>query len=248
MKKFIVMLLAALLVFSVPAAAKQVDNFSIDINEEQFAVLARGEISQKKELVESLGYTTKSLTKYFTDNDLILFATNSDKSRQVQVKCAETEFTRQLSSLATLENQKLLDIADKILPQEALGNYLLINKGDVILYQFTVCSSDSGGKFCNRQYITISGGKLYSIGFFESGEQLSAEFASEIDAMMNSLKIKRDEKLTARTAEDITVMVIIWALIAIAAAIAGWMLYSLVRETIDKNKGEPTEVINRRKY
>lgn len=249
MKRFVGLVLALLIILLLPfaVAALGVGGVSMDIDETEYAVLTKDTLKSKTELVESLGYTTESITKYFKDNNLLLFAANADNSRQVQIKSTETEFTRQLGDLDTLDNEQIIEIAKKILPSSVNENYIVIKSGDMYLLEFTLLSSDGQGKFCNRQYVTIRGGKLYSVSFFENGEQLSDDFSAQADSMLQSLNIEGGG-ITANDAGDITIAVIVWVLIAVAAAVAVWMIVSLVRDAARKNEGEERIVINRRKY
>ena len=139
-------------------------DFNMDVDE-NFSLLTEDTLRQNPEYVESLGHTATSVKKYFADNNLILYAASEDNSMQIQVKCTETEFSKQLDELSLLTDDDAADIAKRLLPDGESQNYNLLEIGDMLFFEVMGTEKDSGGEFCSLQYITIRGGRLYSIGY-----------------------------------------------------------------------------------
>ncbi len=226
MKRCIVVTLALILLFAFGVSAQTFGKLNIEFDE-SFVTLTEESISKNPEIVEWLGYTDSSMQKYFEDNDLVVFAANEDNSRQIQVKCRETEFSKQLGDLSLLDEENAENIVEKILPIGANDSYSLLWIDDMLMYELNSVSSDSGGSFCSVQYVTIRDGKLYSIGFFENGTQLSNEFKDIIDRTVSTLSISTDNKVTVSHAENLTEVIIVWVLIIVAAVGTVGLLVSI---------------------
>lgn len=223
-------------------------DFNMDIPE-NFSLLTEDTLNKNQEYVESLGHTATSVKKYFTDNNLILFASSNDNSMQIQVKCTETEFSKQLNELSLLSEDGARDIAEKLLPAEQANNYTLLLLDDMLFFEVAGTQKDSGGDFCSLQYITIRGGKLYSIGFFENGKEFSSDFKKTINESLDSLIIKRKTELTADKAENTAEVIIVWVLIIAAAALCVGLVVSVLYEfTGTKTEKNKKTIIIRRRY
>ncbi len=247
MKRFIIITAVLCLAFSITAGAYAYD-FNMDIDS-GFSVLTEDLINSNEEYVESLGHTVQSVKKYFADNNLILFANSADNRQQIQVKCTQTEFSKQLYELSLLSDDNAADIADKLLPKGQENNYTLLELGDMLLFEVQSTDKDSGGAFCGLQYITIRNGNLYSIGFFENGTEFSNEFKQVINSSLDSLSIKREKKITADRAENTAEVIIVWVLIVAAAALCVALFISVMFEfTGGKNANGEKTVIVRRRY
>ena len=251
MKRFFVICLMLCLLFASSVSAETIGeyNFSMKVNE-NFSLLTEETISKNTDYVESLGYTTQSMKKYFSDNNLIMFASNENNTQQIQVKCTETEFSRQLGELSLLSNENAFEIAPQLLPKGFNDEYTLIKQGDMLMFELAGYSKDSGGEFCSLQYVTIRDGKLYSIGFFENGKAFSNEFKTIIDESISSISIPRRDKITADKAENTAEVIIVWILIILAAVVVVAVFVSIMSELL-KGKSKETEkrtVIVRRRY
>lgn len=223
-------------------------DFNMDIPE-NFSLLTEDTLNKNQEYVESLGHTATSVKKYFADNNLILFASSNDNSMQIQVKCTETEFSKQLNELSLLSEDGARDIAEKLLPAEQANNYTLLLLDDMLFFEVAGTQKDSGGDFCSLQYITIRGGKLYSIGFFENGKEFSSDFKKTINESLDSLIIKRKTELTADKAENTAEVIIVWVLIIAAAALCVGLVVSVLYEfTGTKTEKNKKTIIIRRRY
>ena len=241
--------MAAFVLCCVPVCAASLDEYGFGINlPEEYTVLTADNIKENSQFLEQLGHTPQSMQNYFSENKLILFASDRADGRQIQVKCTSTDFTKQLTDLSLLSEKQLLDIAKDILPSEQSENFTVVRLGDIVSYELESHHQDNVGQFWSRQYITIREGNLYSITFFENGEKLSAEFLSEIDSVLSTLTIKQNKKVTATDAESITEVVIVWVLIGLVSVLAVVMLWSLVRDALKNSGEEEKTVINRRRY
>ncbi len=250
LKRIIILTLALCLMFASNVGALSIDayDFNMDIPE-NFSLLTEDTLNKNQEYVESLGHTATSVKKYFADNNLILFASSNDNSMQIQVKCTETEFSKQLNELSLLSEDGARDIAEKLLPAEQANNYTLLLLDDMLFFEVAGTQKDSGGDFCSLQYITIRGGKLYSIGFFENGKEFSSDFKKTINESLDSLIIKRKTELTADKAENTAEVIIVWVLIIAAAALCVGLVVSVLYEfTGTKTEKNKKTIIIRRRY
>lgn len=249
MKRIITVILALCILCAFPAAAVSLESYGLSLDlPEKYTVLTPDNIAQNAEFLEQLGHTVQSMNKYFSDNKLILFASDRANGRQIQVKRTETDFTKQLVDLSLLSESQVLEFATDILPEEYAANYTVVKLGELCLYEIDSVHTDNIGQFCSRQYVTIRDGCLYSLTFFENGEKMSADFLSEVDSALSTLDIKQTKKVTATDAESITEVVIVWLLIALVAVLAAVMLIGLVRDAVKNSGEEEKTVINRRKY
>ena len=236
--------------FSITTGALSIDayDFNIDVDE-NFSLLTEDTLRQNPEYVESLGHTATSVKKYFADNNLILYAASEDNSMQIQVKCTETEFSKQLDELSLLTDDDAADIAKRLLPDGESQNYNLLEIGDMLFFEVMGTEKDSGGEFCSLQYITIRGGRLYSIGFFENGKTFSADFKKIINTSLDSLNIERENKMTADKAENTAEVIIVWVLIIAAAALCVGLVVSVLYEfSSTKTEKDKKTIIVRRRY
>ncbi len=250
LKRIVILTVILCLLFASNVGAVGIDayDFNMDIGE-NFSLLTEDTLSKNPEYVESLGHTAESVKKYFADNNLILFAASEDNRMQIQVKCTETEFSKQLYELSLLSSDDAADIAKRLLPKGSEQNYNLLLLDDMLFFEVLGTEKDSGGDFCSLQYITIRGGKLYSIGFFENGKTFSSDFKNVINTSLDSLSIKRKTQLTADKAENTAEVIIVWVLIIAAAALCVGLVVSVMYElTGSKTENGKRTVIIRRRY
>ncbi len=237
MKRCLSLVLLLCLLFSVSVSAVSLDkyNFNISLGED-YAVLTEDNLENNSELIEALGHSETSIKQYFKDNSLILFAVGG--ARQLQVTCRETEFSKRLGDISLLDDEEVLDLVTNLVKVQAASNLSLINLNGMKMYEVVSTAKDSGGNFANIQYITVRGGKLYTVSFFESADEITEDFRSFARSTIETLSIVGGDKATFSGAENITEMIIVGVLLVLAAAVAITLIISFVRDFIryDENR------------
>ncbi len=247
MKRILFVTAILMLIFSISASAITLaeHNLSIDIDG-QYSVLTRETLGSNEELVSSLGHSLTSIRQYFDDNSLILFAVNADNTRQLQVICKETEFSKRLGDMSYLSDNDALSFVNRFVTVKTVSDLTLLTIGDTKYYEIVSSGTDSGGEFCSVQYVTVRGGKLYTFSFLGNGGTNNEDFKKFASNTIATAVIGGGERSTVADAENITEMVIIFLLIAAAAVVAGWLLVTLVRDMY--RKSEDGFKISRRKH
>ena len=236
-----------MLIFSISASAITLSeyNLSVDIDGE-YSVLTKDDISRNEELVSSLGHSITSMQQYFEDNSLILFAVNADNTRQMQVICKETEFSKRLGDMSYLSDKDALSFVNRFVTVKTVSDLTLLTVGNTKYYEIVSSGTDSGGAFCSVQYVTVRGGKLYTFSFLGSGDVDNTDFKTFASDTITTAVIGGAERATVADAENVTEMIIIFLLIGAAAVVAIWVLITLVRDIYRKN--EETFKISRRRH
>ncbi len=249
MKRRILLTVFLCVCLALGASALSLDGYNLNIEiESDFSVLTADKIASENDYVTSLGHTVQSAKKYFSDNGLILFASNDDNTRQIQIKCTETDFSKQLGDLSLLSNDGIFEIADNLLPSGQQSGYGIVEVNGMSMLEVSSLSADSGGSFCGLQYITIRGGRLYSIGFFENGTAFTADFSAIAEKCISSLSIAQSGTQAVKTAENLAEVIIVWLLIIAAAAVSVAIFVSIMVEIAGKkNTDEKRAVITRRR-
>lgn len=250
MKRRIFLTVFLCVCLAVSASALSLDGYNLNIEiESDFSVLTADNITAETDYVTSLGHTVQSAKKYFSDNGLILFASNEDNTRQIQIKCTETDFSKQLGDLSLLSDDDIFEIADSLLPNGKEDGYNIVEVNGMPMLEVSSLSADSGGSFCGLQYITIRDGRLYSIGFFENGTAFTDDFSTVTEKCISSLSIAKSGTQTVKTAENLAEVIIVWLLIIAAAAVSVAIFVSVMVEiTGKKNSDEKRTVITRRRF
>ena len=244
------MLLALILAvfMAIPASAVSLDEYKFNMEiDEGYQILTEDNIQKSDELVSSLGHNIDSMKQYFKQNSLILFAISEDGKRQIQVTCIETELSKQLNDISLMDEGDALGFVGKFIKADNISSVSLVTIGDMKLYEAASTDKDSGGNFATVQYVTIRGGKLYTIGFFESAASISAEFKDFAQKTINTLSIKGSQSGDFSGTENIAEMIIVGLLILLAAVVLIITVVSLIRDFARYDENERPIIIRRRK-
>ena len=250
MKKCLSLLLTLILTvaLSVSVGAVSLDEYKFNIEiDESYRVLTEKNIEKSEELVESLGHSIDSMKQYFKDNALIMFAVSEDGKRQLQVTCQETEFSQRMDDISLLGEDEALGFVSRFIKADNVSDIALITVGDMKLYEVASTNKDSGGSFCTVQYITVRGGKLYTIGFFEGSSAMSEEFKGFASDTIGTLSIGKNGGAGFSGTENIAEMIIVGLLIVLAAVVAIMVIVSLVRDAIRYDEDKKPLIIRRRR-
>ncbi len=229
MKRCLSLVLLLCLLFSMSAGALTLDkyNFNISLGND-YSVLTEDNLSRQTEFIESLGHSEASVKQYFKENSLIMFA--ASETRQVQVTCTETEFSKRLGDLALLEDNEALNIVNRFVKVQTVANLNLVSLNGMKLYEVISLNSDKGGSFAGVQYITVKGGKLYSISFFENAERVTDDFKAHAFSAVKTMSIGAVKSSSLSGAGNIAEMVIVGIMLLLALALAVALVISLTRD------------------
>ncbi len=249
MKRCLSLVLCAVFAFalSLNVSALSLDKYNFNINiENGYQILTEDNISGESDLVESLGFSTNSMKQYFKDNSFILFAVNEQRTRQIQATCIETEFSRQIIDISNIGEDDAMGFVSRFITADNVSAVELVTMGDMVFYRAFSADKDSGGEFCTIQYITVRGGKLYTIGFFESSAVLSSEFKTFAEETMATLSIPNASSAGVG-AKNVAEMILIIVLLLAAIVGAVIVIISLVRDFKRYEDDERPLFIRRRK-
>lgn len=229
MKRCLSLVLLLCWLFSLSAGALTLDkyNFNISLGND-YSVLTEDNLSRQTEFIESLGHSKASVEQYFKENSLILFA--ATETRQAQVTCTETEFSKRLGDLALLEDKEALNMVNRFVKVQTVANLNLVSTNGMKFYEVISLNSDKGGSYSSVQYITIKGGKLYSISFFENASQVTDDFKNHAFNAIKTVSIGAAQNSALSGAGNIAEMVIVGIMLLLALALAIALLLSLTRD------------------
>lgn len=215
-------LLAALTVlaalFSVPPAALAGDALRLDERltvtlPAGYTALTADNLSENGELVSRLGYSVASFRDYMEDNGVLLVALG-EGGAELRLSSVETEFSRDTTDLRGLDGDALRDVAGRLTG----GEGETVSVGGWTYFRDT---APGDGYFC-AQYITLCGGRLYTLGCYADTASL-AESAAE--AAVAGLTFEVSEPRRA----PVALTVILWVLLGVAVAVAALVAVNLVR-------------------
>ncbi len=244
MKRYLSLILVLLLLLSINVGAVSLPKHKLNISlGDGFAVLTDDSIPEQTRLTAALGHSTASMQKYFKDNSLILFAVNADNSRRVQITCRETEFSSRLSDLSLLDDETVLGLVNRFVTVKSASDLRILSANGMKFYEVSTASAAG----CTVQYITIRGGKLYTVSFFENASAFSEDFKSFAFGAVNTLTIDANQKLGFSSTENITEIIIVAILLILAAAVIVTLIISFVRDFRRIDDGKRSAFIRRRK-
>ncbi len=120
---------------------------------------------------------------------LIFAAISSDQKHQIQGRCTETEFSRELKSFSGLDEETIKPAGDLLFP----NGYEVITIGSTLYLK----SSSAENSEASVIYVTVANNKLYTFSYFGSDASRMGEF-------MYSVKLPK-----AKTTSGYTVFMII---------------------------------------
>lgn len=246
MKRYICAFFILLLMLSVSVSAVTIEEYALTVPlGEEYAVLTADNLSANAEVIEGLGHSLTSMRQYMNDNSLVLFAKNEDNSRQLQVFCKETEFSARVGDMFHLSDKDALSLVNRFVKVKTVSDLTLVVTGDTKYYEIVSSGTDSGGTYKNIQYVTVRGGKLYTLSFYDS--KGTSDFTQHVSDVMAGVAITGERIGVVKGAENATEIIIISLLILLALAVVAFTVYSLIRDLAHKNESSDGFKISRRK-
>lgn len=219
-----------------------------------YTVLLPDNLKENGEFLDKLGHTAKSFKNYMEERNMLLVAATDDNTRQIQLKTWETNFSREIGDLSSLDSQELDRAADTLLAQEAdesLLSWGRVTRGGVAYLKSTAKVTEQQADFCYIQYVTVRDGRYFALVYYNFGGELTQEQEAEADALLSSLVLPEKEKSFLAGGNYIVQMVIVGALILAAAVIAVLLVVSFVRDIRYRQREDAQTVhikIKRRKF
>ena len=160
MKKLIVCILSLILVLCavLPVSAKQVQH---EIDGIMFSIDDDYKVSTKEDLFPSSSV-----------EGLVFVAISPDQKHQIQGRCTETEFSRQLETFAGQDEDSIAPAGEKLFK----NGYETVVFGSTLYLKSTEITSDGNSVV----YVTVTGGKLYTFSYFGSDSSKIGEFMTGV--------------------------------------------------------------------
>ncbi len=247
LKKLLVSLLIIILI-SVNASALSIEEHSLEFDvSEEYTMLTANNLKKNEDFIKSLGHSVSSMQTFFKDNSVLIFAANSDNSKQIKLTYNKTDFSTQIGSLKNLNDNDFYGVFEQILGKDAKGQLYITN--NMKMYCVASKSSDSGGNYCTIQFFTIINGNIYNLSYSESSADVYAVYDNAQDIVLN---LNITDKALSVTAEDVdndVIMALVGILILAALAIAVYVIVTFVKDIKNKQTtDEDDSVIRRRRF
>ncbi len=182
------------LMFTVSASAKTVSQNGIKVTfPSEYIVLTTENLSDNEDFVESIGHTRDSLKKAMSDGNILFYAANKANTKQIHIKSWTTDFSKRVNNLSELDEKlrdATLESIKKILVED--GNQILFSNTfthDNCLYLKLAVHIDAEEPFCYIQYVTVAGGKFYSMVYYNAHGYLSVTEQKDADKVLSTVKI-----------------------------------------------------------
>ncbi len=237
--KILAFTLLFLVLFSVTALAATPEENNISLSfDKDYLVITQDNISENKELIENLGYTTKSFKALFTESSLVAFILHSESKSQIQLRAYSTQFSKQIEDIGLLSEDNLISVAEQLVPDYT--EIISINDTYYICTETSV--KDDTGEYLTEQYVTLKNGKLYMASIYCS--KGNGGTSSEI---LSSFTIETEKKTSGVTFVLSVILVIVFILAFVALAVYVIVLIIIqVRQREDNDVREFVRIKRRR--
>ncbi len=216
--------------------------FSIALPNE-FIIIDRSTLSKNSEFIEKIGYSVESFSVKLKQSNIVMYSATEDNARQIQIKYWQSDFSKGIGNLSTLDDERLATaLSTMAKPISNEGNALLssaIGKvGNNVYLCYTV---QVDGKFCYTEYITVVNGYCYSLVYYNSSSEFSADEIAERDSVIAALSISGAENDSIWGGYSLSLRIISAVLLIAAVVFAVYLVSSFVRDI--RNKRKSPEVI-----
>lgn len=208
------------------------------------------DVSENEELVEAMGYSTDSFWNHLKQKNIVSFAVNKDNSSQFALIERETDLSKQLYDISETTDKEVENIATALVKSGFSGIWRV---GDRTFLEVTTSVEEGENSFCSAQYITIVGGKYYSLNYYGSQKTLTENDKKLITKTIESIEIKDDGGVVGRiTSADtgrVLYMILVALVIIVGVVFIVLLISSIMRDYLKKRRsGESDSIrIKRRK-
>ena len=237
-KKFLISVACTVLLicFSFSAFSLSFNNVGVSFNSpEGYTEITADNLSKNGEIIKELGYTVSTISKYFNDNGILFIAVENEGDGQIQLKCTETDFTLQTDDITELDDELVINIAQKILDIDKNKLKPVLING-VKFFETRSVAETQEGKYSVVQYSTIRNGKLYTFSYYNGLGSVTNAVIEEGWNIAKELKISKLNSTIGEEIDNTLTIVIISAAVIIACSV---IVYIFVTFFLDiKNKSE----------
>ncbi len=242
-----VLILMLIFAFSFSAFSVSFKNEGIKYKApEGYEVIIRDNFSDNSEIINQLGYTISTISDYFSKNGILMLAVSDDYSKQIQIKCTETDFTLQTDNITDLDEKTADEIAVKML---GIGKekFKMVQINDVRYIETRSVLDTGDNKYAVIQYITIANGKLYTLSYYSNSASVTQPVVDEGWSAVSKLEISELDKKIGESVDNTITVVVITLSVLVACAIIVYIFITFFFD-IKKRRESSTEGIIKRRH
>lgn len=231
---------------SIPAAALEyTDNsgvMTVTLPDE-YLILTEKNLSHNTDALKSWGHSVDSFKRLMNDKNIFLYAVDGKGDNQFQLKCWDSDVAATIGDLSSLGGDGLTDamaaIGEGI--AEGEGNLLessVVSQSGQPFFRFTV----NVGSFCYVQYLTVCGGKFYSMVYYNSTAELTDAQRQTAESVFTTVKVSGGSSTGLFNSNNIATVILLG--VGILAAVCGivWVIMTIVSD-IRRRRSEPDEIV-----
>ena len=158
-KKAVLFITVLCLLFSFTVSAAE-ENFSVKVSDEFYT-----SAKDKEKVCEILGYSKDEFDSYCSENNIEFFAVNSDNTKQVKLSISLTDFSNAVINISNFTDDKITALLPDMTGIENVKGDIIDKNGQKFAL-IQLRSSDSGGDFILKEYITVADKKSYTLSFY----------------------------------------------------------------------------------
>lgn len=209
-----------------------------------FEVITAENAYDNEEFIEAIGYSTESFANHLQQNNIVSFAANKDNSSQFTLIERETDLSAQLYDISEASDKEVNNIATALVKDGFSGIWRV---GGRTFIEVTKSVSDQDYEYCSAQYITIVGGKYYSLNYYGSNKNLGENDEKLIKKAIENLEIKDDGgvfgTITSADTGRAIYMVLVALVIIVGAIFIVLLVSSMLRDYLKKRRSEENDSI-----
>ncbi len=256
MKKKLICFVSAILIlvsiFTVTAAAEKIDDYNLEYNlPKEFVVLTEKNADKNDAALKSLGFSVSSFKSYLKNNNIVLFASLTDKSCQLTVNINTTQFSQQTEDFAFLDNEQILSLAADI-SGVPMSEILVIDSNSNKFASFQSSGTDKVGSFVLQQFITVKNSALYTVSVAFSGTELTAKNLQTSNELLDCISLQNKKSgITINGFQNVAIYIGIIVILLFLLAVLVYIVYTLVTDiAASRNTSDvaPYVKIKRRRF
>lgn len=228
---FVSVLIILISVFTVTAAAEKIDDYNLEYNlPKEFVVLTKKNAEKNEDALKSLGFSVSSFKSYLKNNNIVLFASLTDKSCQLTVNANATQFSEQTEDFAYLSNEQILSLSAPLWGVTPSDVQIVESNSNKFSY-FAVSGTDKAGNFTLHQFITVKNSSLYTVSVALSDAAFTAEGSKTANELINCISIENKKSgITVNGFQNTAIYVGIVIILLFLLAVIVYIAYTVVTD------------------
>ena len=199
---------------------------------------------ENEEFIEAMGYSTDSFLSHKAESNIVSFAANKDNSSQFMLIVRSTDFSEQIYDISESSDKEINNIAAVLVKSGYSGIWRVDGR---TFLEVTTTVEEGEKSFCSAQYITIVGGKYYSLNYYGSSKTLTEKDKELITKTLQSIEIKEEGgvfgKITSADTGRIFYMILVALIIIVGAVCIVLLVSSIFRDYLKKRRSEENDSI-----